>query len=96
MLGHFVYLPLCQTQNCSCRYRQHKRSDYGLWQRNRIIFAGSLACCRYLHFSHGGTADGVDFGDGEEELEQLLSIKIKMAKASLIISYPVLKNTLVL
>ena len=70
------------------RYRLHKHSDYGFWQRNSIVHSGSLVKCRYIHYYHGGTADGVDF----EEIAQLRSIKIKMTKVKLEISYPCLKN----
>jgi hypothetical protein len=47
-----------------------------------------LSGCRFLHFYHGGTADGIDFHNGDEENERLRNIKVKMGGAKLVISYP--------
>ena len=50
----------------------------------------SLSGIRYIKFYDGGTADGFAFQEepDEEHEDFLRSIKVKMAGASVIISYP--------
>ena len=71
-------------------YKVHKPSHYGLWEKNRISFKMSLSSIRYIKFYHGGTADGFAFQEepDDEHEDFLRSIKVKMAGASVIISYP--------
>ena len=89
--GKATLLPHLNTNSFShFSYKVHKPSQYGLWQKNRISFKMSLSGIRYIKFYDGGTADGFAFHEepNEEHEDFLRSIKVKMAGASVIISYP--------